>query len=73
MNDCYAKVPQQAKVVVKPTTRPVVQMDELWSLVDEKGNKQWVWLAMDRASREIIGCHVGDRSTQSARHYPLTF
>ncbi len=52
-------------------------MDELWSLVDEKGNKQWVWLAMDRASREIIGCHVGDRSTESApvlwqslpRHY----
>jgi IS1 family transposase len=63
----YAKVPQQAEVVAKPTTRLVVQMDELWSFVDEKGNKQWVWLAMDRASREIIGCHVGDRSAQSAR------
>ena len=35
------------------------QMDELWSFVDDKGNKQWVWLAMDAETQEIIGCHVG--------------
>jgi insertion element IS1 protein InsB len=63
----YTKVPQRAEVVAKTTSRLVVQMDELWSFVDEKGNKQWVWLAMDRASREIIGCHVGDRSAESAQ------
>lgn len=22
-------------------------MDKLWSFVDDKGNKQWVWLAID--------------------------
>jgi insertion element IS1 protein InsB len=63
----YTKVPQRAEVVAKTTSRLVVQMDELWSFVDEKGNKQWVWLAMGRASREIIGCHVGDRSAESAQ------
>ncbi|NJN24414.1 MAG: hypothetical protein HC810_08560 [Acaryochloridaceae cyanobacterium RL_2_7] len=31
-----------------------VERDELWSFVDHKGNKQWVWLALDRVSREII-------------------
>jgi IS1 family transposase/transposase-like protein len=67
VNDCYSEVPQKAEVVAKPTTRLVVQMDELWSFVDEKGNKQWVWLAIDKASRESIGCHVGDRSAQSAQ------
>jgi len=67
VNACYAEVPQQAEVVAKPTSRRAVQMDELWSFVDEKGNKQWIWLAIDRASREIIGCHVGDRSAQSAQ------
>jgi insertion element IS1 protein InsB len=41
-------------------------MDELWSFVDRKGNKQWVWLAMDADTREIIGCHIGDRSRASA-------
>ena len=43
-----------------------MQCDELWSFVDHKGNKQWVWLALDAETREIIGLHVGDRSAQSA-------
>jgi IS1 family transposase len=41
--------------------------DELWSFVDCKGNKQWVWLALDAETRAIIGAHVGDRSQQSAQ------
>lgn len=44
-----------------------MQCDELWSFVDHKGNKQWVWLALDADTREIIGAHVGDRSAQSAQ------
>lgn len=67
VNAYYAEVSQQAEVVAKTTSRLVVQMDELWSFVDEKGNQQWVWLAIDRVTREIIGCHVGDRSAQSAQ------
>lgn len=67
VNQTYEQVPQQAAVVPKTTARLTVQMDELWSFVDEKGNKQWVWLAMDVGTREIIGCHVGDRSQQSAQ------
>ena len=42
-------------------------MDELWSFVDHKGNKQWVWLALDAHSREIVGVHIGDRSAASAQ------
>jgi IS1 family transposase len=41
-------------------------MDELWSFVDHKGDKQWVWLAIDADTREIVGCHIGDRSAASA-------
>jgi hypothetical protein len=42
-------------------------MDELWSFVDHKGNKQWVWIAIDAQTREIIGCNIGERSRASAR------
>ena len=42
-------------------------MDELWSFVDNKKNKQWVWLAIDAETREIIGCYIGDRSRQLAQ------
>lgn len=55
-----------ASVVPKVKGKLTVQMDELWSFVDNKGNKQWIWLAMDADTREIIGCHIGDRSRASA-------
>lgn len=37
------------------------------SFVGNKENKQWIWLAVDRDTREIIGVHVGDRSRRGAR------
>jgi len=39
----------------------------LWSFVDDKGNEQWVWLAIDAVSREIVGCYIGVRSGASAQ------
>ncbi len=39
----------------------------MWSFVGAKGNKQWIWLALDVGTREIVGVHVGDRSEQGAR------
>lgn len=42
-------------------------MDELWSFVDDKDNAQWVWLAIDTLTREIVGCYIGDRSGVSAQ------
>ena len=39
----------------------------MWSLVNDKGNKQWIWLALDVITREIVGVYVGARSKQGAR------
>jgi len=66
VNQCYKVVPRQVQVGPKPKGPLAVQMDELWSFVDDKGNKQWVWLALDVVTREIVGCHIGDRSKDSA-------
>ena len=43
-----------------------VEADELASFVQKKANKQWVWIAMDAKTRQIIAFHVGDRSHKSA-------
>jgi insertion element IS1 protein InsB len=43
------------------------EVDELWSFVGKKANRQWVWIAMDAATRQVIAFHVGDRSGQSAQ------
>src|ERR671939_433196 len=45
-----------------------VEADELASFVQKKANKQWVWIAMDIKTRQIIAFHVGDRSHTSAEH-----
>jgi insertion element IS1 protein InsB len=39
----------------------------MWSYVGSKENKQWIWLAMDATTREIVGVYIGDRSRQSAQ------
>ena len=44
-----------------------IQCDELWSFVDNKGNKQWVWLALDADTREIVGVYIGARDEAAAR------
>lgn len=43
-----------------------IQLDELWSFVGSKENKQWIWLAIDADTREILGVFIGDRSRLSA-------
>lgn len=44
-----------------------MEMDELWSFVGNKENKQWVWLAIDRETREVVGFALGDRSQVTAQ------
>jgi insertion element IS1 protein InsB len=44
-----------------------LEADELWSFVGEKQNKRWIWLVLERRTRQIIALHIGDRSQESAR------
>lgn len=39
----------------------------------KKQNKQWVWLALDRRTGEIIAYHVGGRSREDARKFWQSF
>jgi insertion element IS1 protein InsB len=44
-----------------------VEADEMASFVQKKANKQWIWLAMDATTRQVIAFYVGDRSRTSAK------
>lgn len=39
----------------------------MWSFVGNKSNKQWIWLALDVETREIVGVYVGNRSREGAQ------
>ncbi|WP_422615185.1 IS1 family transposase [Gloeocapsopsis crepidinum] len=66
VNEKYALVPRSVQVTPKKRSL-TIQCDELWSFVDNKGNKQWVWLALDADTREIVGVYIGARDETAAR------
>lgn len=43
-----------------------IEADELWSFVGRRENKRWIWLVLERRTRQIIALHSGDRSQHSA-------
>jgi IS1 family transposase len=62
--DLYVKPVDGAPAVI--LQRLEAELDELWSFVGKKANRQWVWIAMDAITRQVVAFHVGDRSGQSA-------
>lgn len=66
VNKKCAEIKQEVEVIKKSKCSLIVEMDEIWSYCGNKQQKQWVWLAIDRQTREIVGVHIGDRSREGA-------
>lgn len=49
------------KLKAQKKGRLTLQCDEMWSFVGSKRNKQWIWLALDQDSKELVGVNVGSR------------
>ena len=73
MVECFAACPDHLHAQSPTRPREVLiarleaEADEMWSFVQKKANKQWIWIAMDATSRQIIAFHVGDRSDKSGK------
>ena len=44
----------------------MLECDELCTFVRNQHRLLWIWLAMDRHTRRIVGCFLGDRDTLGA-------
>ena len=44
-----------------------IQLDEMWSFVQNKKMKQWIWLGLNPYNRQIIAFHVGGRGQKDAQ------
>ncbi len=65
-NDLFVQAPHCTTGHVR-VLRLEAEADEMWSFVGRKANKQWIWIAMDTATKQVIAFYVGDRSRRSAR------
>jgi insertion element IS1 protein InsB len=71
--ECFEALPDHLHV--EPLTchqdvmmqRLAAEADEMSSFVQKKANKQWIWLAMDAKTRQVIAFHVGDRSRKGVK------
>jgi insertion element IS1 protein InsB len=70
---CFEALPDHLHVQLVTVTgdvmiqRLAVEADEMSSFVHKKANKQWIWIAMDAETRQVLAFHVGDRSRKSAK------
>lgn len=53
--------------VVVANPDDVLEFDELCSYVQKKKNKVWIWAAICKRTRQIVGIVMGDRSERSCR------
>ncbi len=67
VNNKYSQIPKEIKISQKAKGKLTIQCDEAWSFVGKKDNKQWIWLALDIKTREIVGVYIGDRGEEGAK------
>lgn len=60
------QLPELRETLIEPDPAEpatlVLELDELWSFVLKRSNKRWVWIALCRATRQVVAYVVGDRS-----------
>jgi insertion element IS1 protein InsB len=72
MDELYEGVPADLGCQLPDSERDIElkmvdsELDELWSFVGYKANKQWLWVALDRPTRQIVALHIGSRGAEGA-------
>ena len=46
-----------------------IQADEMWSFVQRKKQKRWIWIAYDPVHRLVIAYHIGNRGIKAANQF----
>ena len=59
-------MPAWADTLLPGQSGDVLELDELWSFVEKKGQECWLWIALCRRTRQSVAYTVGDRSQESA-------
>ena len=49
------------QVLIDPLPKDILELDEIWSLVDSKANTAWLGFAIGRRSQQLVGWHLGQR------------
>ena len=45
----------------------VLELDEVWSFVGHKGAKRWLWVVLNRRTRQVVAYTIGDHSAKNVQ------
>ena len=68
-NKLYRSIAFQASGLAFCLDGLILECDELWSFVCSKENPVYIWLALDRKTRQIVGFYLGDRTREDAQKF----
>ena len=49
----------------------IVEFDELWSFVQSKAKRVWVWIALCRRTKQVVAYHLGGRTKKDFEEFYL--
>ena len=69
INSLQAWIKKEGKEFIQPdiTEEKFVSCDEMWTFVQKKKQKAWIWLCYSKMTKRILAVHIGDRGKYSAK------
>jgi insertion element IS1 protein InsB len=70
IKELYSNLPKELETKPKQVGEYQVyciKCDEMWSYVGKKKNQQWLWIAMDAISKQIIAFKIGKRTKKNCK------
>ena len=69
VNEKYENISREIEYTepLNKDTEIVIEADEMWSYVGKKESKEWIWIALEKKTRMVVGLFIGDRSGESAK------
>ena len=69
INSLQSWIKKEGKEFIQPdiTEEKFVSCDEMWTFVQKKKQKAWIWLCYSKMTKKILAVHIGNRGKESAK------
>ena len=69
INSIQSWIKAEGEKFIQPDTskEKFVSCDEMWTFVQKKKQKAWIWLCFSKMTKKILAVHIGNRGKYSAK------
>ena len=69
INTVQSWIKKEGKKFIQPDIKEekFVSCDEMWTFVQKKKQKAWIWLCYSKITKKILAVYIGDRGKHSAK------